>query len=170
MFQKLANWLIAYAMKTPYRHLGDYMHRHWIVPYADYENDSGFAPLSWKRYPFKRLIQTFGIAARVHNIKRSDEGRDFHDHPWPYLTIILKNGYTEVTPVYKDGMYCGAQRRFYGAGTVLFRRANTFHRLEIAKGQEAWTLFITGRKRQKWGFLVKPEQIKVYYKDYLGIK
>lgn len=142
----MVDWLIRWAMRTPYRHIPGYMERYWILPY-------------------KRFVP---IAARLHHILRSDDDRAFHDHPWPYLTIILRGGYTEVRPVYDtDGIYLGESRQWRGAGTVLFRSAKSWHRLEVPEGETAWTLFITGPKRQRWGFMVAPEQ-KVYWRQFLG--
>lgn len=145
VFRWIADRIIARAMRTPYRHLPGYMERYWLLPYG--------------RLP---------IAARVHHILRSDSDRVFHDHPWPYLTIILRGGYTETTPVYDEsGIYNGTRSRWHGAGSILFRRAQSWHRLEVPEGVTTWTLFITGPKRQKWGFLREPDA-KVYWRHYLN--
>lgn len=145
MLTKLVDWLIAFAKRNPYSHIGDYMERYWIVAYGKW----------W----------AFDVALRVHHILRSDMDRAFHDHPWPYISVILRGGYTEVKPVFESGIYVGDTRRYYGAGSVLFRRAKAWHRLEVETGQTTWTLFLTGRYQQRWGFLVKPEY-KVYWKDF----
>lgn len=141
----IRDWLIARAMRTPYRHLPGYMNRWWLLPYGQ-----------------------LGIAVRVHEILRSDDDRAFHDHPWPYLTIILRGGYTEVKPLWdKSGIYLGETRCFYGAGSWLFRPARSWHRLEIPSGLSTWTLFISGPKVQSWGFMLEPEN-KVYWREYLN--
>lgn len=137
--------LIKFAMRTPYVHLEGYMERYWLISY------SRFLP-----------------SARIHHILRSDSGRAFHDHPWPYLTIILRGGYHEVKPVYdKSGLYIGDSRRWYGPGSILFRKADSYHRLEIPEGKTAWTLFVTGRYQRKWGFLANPT-IKIPHTEYLN--
>jgi hypothetical protein len=136
--------LIEFAKRTPYFHLEGYMERYWLIPYGK-----------------------IGIAARIHHILRSDDNRAFHDHPWPYLTVILRGGYTEIRPIFESGVYIGEHRQWHGAGSILFRRADSWHRLEIPEGHSAWTLFITGPKVRRWGFLIHPEH-KVYWRDYLG--
>lgn len=147
LFDKIAHSLIARARRTPYVHLPDYMERYWLLPY-------------------KKIPGDF-IAARVHHILRSDNDRAFHDHPWPYVSVILRGGYTEVRPLYdKSGLYLGTTSRWYGAGSVIARRAKSWHRLELAPGCTTWTLFITGPKRQSWGFMPDPET-KVYWRRYL---
>jgi hypothetical protein len=148
MIKWLVDWLIARAKRTPYMHLPGYMNRWWLIPYGR------------------------GPAVRIHEILRSDLPRspdrptDFHDHPWPYLTIILRGGYTEVTPVYdRSGLYLGEKRKWYKPGSVLFRRARSWHYLETPEGQTATTLFITFGYARKWGFLLKPDH-KMRYDEY----
>jgi hypothetical protein len=105
----------------------------------------------------------------VHHILRSDDDRAFHDHPWPYVTIILRGGYTEVTPEFDEsGIYRGEARKWCGPGSVLFRKAKSWHRLELPVGKTAWTLFVTGKKQQRWGFMSNPA-FKQDYREYLGV-
>jgi hypothetical protein len=171
--------LIARAKRTPYYDLPGYMNRYWLVPYnvviertvwlrscndllsGYYPTTDGTGPVTWRR-PFAKLFQLCGIAIRVHEILRSDEGREPHDHPWPYLTIILKGGYFENR--YSDaGEFTGM--RWHGPGSIIFRPANSWHMLEL-DGKPATTLFITGRKSQTWGFNV--DGAKVPYYEYLN--
>ena len=143
IFNRIANWLIRRSMRTPYFHLEGYMDRYWLIPY-----------------------NKFSPAVRIHHILRSDNDRAFHDHPWPYLTIILRGGYFEVKPMFdKSGLYIGDSRKWCGPGSVLFRRAKSWHRLEIPEGETAWTLFITGKYQQRWGFMINPRN-KISYRDY----
>jgi hypothetical protein len=143
--QRIAEWLIARAKRTPYFHLEGYMNRWWLLPYA-------------KNRP----------AVRIHEILRSDDDRAFHDHPWNYITVILKGGYWEVRPQFESGIYKGNTRIYYPPGSVLVRKATDWHRLEVPEGTVATTLFVTFALRQKWGFMPQPEMNKVYYKTYLG--
>jgi hypothetical protein len=130
LYDRLVDAVIERARQTPHSHLPGYMERYWLIHYRN--------PL--------------GLALRVHHILRSDE-RDFHNHPWSYLTLILRGGYFEVTPERRDGAVVGERRRWYGPGSLLWRRAGWYHRLEIPPGQTAWTLFGTGRMRRHWAFL-----------------
>lgn len=168
------NWLIRRAMRTPYYHLTGYMERFWLVPYRAIikrqvpdpfapEGETltvidGTGPVSGFR-PIARLLQRFDVAVRVHHILRSDSGRDPHDHPWPYLTVILRGGYWEQR--YNDS---GAlvSVRWHGVGSILFRRANSWHKLEVPVGKTAWTLFITGKKAQTWGFRTRDGKVPYY--------
>ena len=175
----MVNWLIKRAMRTPYFHIADYMERYWLVPYnqvivrkidsphaetADVEQvTDGTGPVTWRR-PIARLLQLCGIAARIHHILRSDAGRDPHDHPWPYLTIILRGGYFEQR-YNAEGF--PASTKWHGPGSILWRPAHSLHKLIVPAGETAWTLFITGKKSQTWGFK-PPGQPKIPHWQYEG--
>ncbi len=82
-----------------------------------------------------------------------DDPRDLHDHPWWYITIILRGGYWEHTD--PELMWSGDNPKpskiWYGPGSILFSRGG-FHRLQLKDGIPCWTLFIRGRKTREWGF------------------
>ena len=80
------------------------------------------------------------FAVKLHKIMLSDDDC-MHDHPWSFISIILKGGYVEHTPKGK---------RLYRVGSVLWRPIPSVHRLEIF--QPATTLVITFRKIGVWGF------------------
>ncbi len=164
--KSLADWIITYARKTPYVHLGDYMSRWWVVPYK-HEH-----PLLFKKTPFKWVLQYFNVAIRVHEIRKSDSDRAMHNHPWNYVSIILKGGYYEITPrvTAKDDPQ-DTVAVYHGPGSILFRRARSLHRLELPSlgANEATTLFITFKWRQVWGF--SPEKgVIIPHKEYLKNK
>ena len=180
----LVDYLIRRAKRTPYFDLPGYMRRNWLVPYnveikrrvaaPDLTEKFGIpsfrvytdgtGPVTWRR-PIARLLQLCGIAVRVHEILRSDDGRDPHDHPWGYVTVILKGGYFETR--YDDkGEF--VSRKWHGPGSILYRPAGSWHRLDLPNGMVTTTLFITGRKVQSWGFNVNG--VKVPYYEYLAEK
>lgn len=171
----MIDWLIRRAERTPYFEIPGYMRRLWLVPYRQRisrEINEGTAvtydgtgPVSFRERPIAWCFQRFGIAIRLHNILRSDDGRHPHDHPWPFLTIILRGGYYEM--LFDERGACTSMT-WHGPGSILFRRANTWHQLIVPQGggKECWTLFVTGRWRHTWGFLVDGE--KVNYRDYEG--
>lgn len=149
IFKAIGDWLIARSLKTPFVHLPGYMNRYWLLPYGWLFK--GKSMLDW--------------AVRVHEILRSDEDT-YHDHPWPYISVILRGGYFEVVPVFdKSGLYVGSKCKWYGPGSVLFRKAKSWHWLQVPGGETVWTLFITFNWQQKWGFMVQPSY-KVRHENY----
>lgn len=170
MFQRIAARLIARAKRTPYFHLPGYMNRYWLVPYATastYEGAglAGCGPVSFWRRPFAWVCQRLDIAIRVHEILRSDDARAYHDHPWPFVSVVLRGQYAECRPCFVDGIYQGGTVTVRRAGSIAFRRAQDWHRLIVDDHATCTTLFVSFRKRQKWGFLVAPCH-KISYNDY----
>jgi hypothetical protein len=84
---------------------------------------------------------------------RDDEDRALHDHPWPSVSIVVRGGYYEITRGH-DGTF---ERRWYGVGSIIFRRATYSHRVELARDADGHvvqcdTLFLTGPRLREWGF------------------
>lgn len=175
----VTRWLIRRAMRTPYFHLAGYMERYWLVPYAhvverlqtverhyfshghlgsDFETSTvtdGTGPVSIRR-PFARLLQRFDIAIRVHHILRKDNAREPHDHPWNARTIILDGYYVEERG---DLMFSRVP------GDTATLNFGEFHRIVHMPDDGVWTIFITGRKRGTWGFLM-PDGSKLPHYQY----
>lgn len=109
----------------------DYLRRWWVLP----------------RNPFCNVY--------LHDIRRSDDDRALHDHPWPNTSVLLFGSYIEHTPQ-------GAFTR--SAGDVVHRPADALHRLEVIPGERAISLFSTGPKVREWGFACG--QGWVHWKDF----
>ena len=93
---------------------------------------------------FKNRPRWFPFNITLHKIVKSDIPI-LHDHPWGYASIILKGGYIEHVP---DDRFCRVP------GHIRFRRAKSFHWLELVNENEpCWTLFFMGKKHRQWGFL-----------------
>lgn len=101
----------------------------------------------------------------VHKFLKSDD-EVFHNHPWPFATVILKGGYWEWRPQFdSEGRKMGELARWCGAGSFRTARANTYHRIELDPDVECWTLFMPGIKQRDWGFLVKNKWVQ--WEQYL---
>jgi hypothetical protein len=93
-----------------------------------------------------------------HLIKRSDDDRALHDHPWWSLSLVLDGGMLEILP--------GGVSRQLKQGDIVLRRASSAHRLEIRDGYFCKTLFITGPRIREWGFHC-PQGWK-HWKDFVS--
>lgn len=90
----------------------------------------------------------FGIY--LHKFIRSDYDRALHDHPWPFLSVVLTTGYTEIHDQTIDGKPVAV---FQKPGRVLLRPAEWRHRVVLGD-RPAWTLVIVGRRARRWGFFL----------------
>ena len=118
-------------------------------------------PYLERYYVFLKDRDRFPFNIFVHKFLKSDPD-DVHDHPWPFLTIILRGGYWEWIPVFnvrgaKIHEYCVWRR----PGSFRFAQANSFHRIELDPDVECWTLFMPGIKQRDWGFLVKNKWVQL---------
>lgn len=91
------------------------------------------------------LFRLLGLQAYIHRFLASDPDRGLHDHPWGWsLSLVLVGGYREIR---KSG-----ERRLKPWRFNLIRGTD-FHRILLDEGEEAWTLFLHGRRTKGWGFL-----------------
>jgi hypothetical protein len=88
------------------------------------------------------LLETKWLRVYLHRIGGSDVEPCMHDHPWRFVSFILRGGYIEHTP---DGVF---KRR---AGNMTYYPDGWLHRLELTK--PAWTLLIGGKDKRVWGFM-----------------
>lgn len=96
-----------------------------------------------------QLLQTPLGSVFLHHILRADEDKHLHDHPWNFLTIVLKGGYVEI--LLRDGE---ESARAMTPGQGARRMTTDFHKIEKLLAP-TWTLFFTGpRIHDPWGYHV----------------
>lgn len=83
----------------------------------------------------------FGIY--LHVIRRPDWAQCQHDHPWAFITFILRGGYEEEV---------GGQTFVHRPGYVGYRPRGFEHRITRLLGETAVTLVIRGHNYESWGF------------------
>jgi hypothetical protein len=78
------------------------------------------------------------------------------------MTIVLRGGYWEHIPVFnKDGEKFAEFTRWRGPGSIIRRKANEFHWLELDESVgPATTLFFMGPQQRDWGFLIKNKWVQ----------
>jgi hypothetical protein len=134
IFHKLFNKLGRYRLIPDRRTGANYMHRYYL---------------------FLKDRHWFPFNLTLHKIVRSDDPV-FHDHPWPYMTIILKGGYWEHTPLYIGNYIRGEKKRWRGPGSVIIRSSKSLHWLEMDPDVgPATTLFFMGPQVREWGFVIQ---------------
>ena len=116
-------------------------------------------PYLERYYLFLKERKTFPFNIFLHKFLKGDPD-DVHDHPWPYATLILKGGYYEWIPQFNSaGQKTGEIRYWRGPGHFRICKSTSYHRIELAEGVTAWTLFMPGPQTREWGFLVKNKWI-----------
>lgn len=85
-----------------------------------------------------------GSAVHIHRFLRSDGDDEMHDHTGDSETLVLEEGYWEVT---QEG------RIWLGVGDRHFRPAGRYHRVELEPGRFPLTLFVKGPRTNVWSFL-----------------
>jgi hypothetical protein len=101
----------------------------------------------------------------LHHMSAPDPGRDLHDHPWAFLSIVLWGGYLEVradtrtaVELAKHAQASPLPRAVAGhlvprfRGSVRFLGLHECHTIVELYGPTCWTLVIGGPRRRRWGF------------------
>lgn len=159
----VVDWLIRRAVLTPYVHITGpdgtvYMERYWLFNPYDPNTSGGWRALL--------------PSVRLHRIWRQDGDRHMHDHPWNARTFILRGWYIEdrLERPYRALWDFTKVRAFHlrHHGVTATLRFGEYHQITEVSPDGVWTLFVTGKKRGTWGFLV--DGAKVNWRTYLGIE
>lgn len=89
-----------------------------------------------------------GYSLRIHHFYKSDDKRYYHDHPWWFLTLVLRGSYIDVSASGQDKLT---------PGSVRFRKSSHAHSVVVNhdyRENGVWTIVLTGPKSRKWGFWV----------------
>ena len=121
-------WARRWFTGQPHRkiHGDDYLHRWYVLP----------------RNPWLNVY--------LHRYFGPDKGTDPHDHPWDSISLCLRGSYVEELQ-----HLGGWVHRVRGPASVVFRKAESLHRIVTVAPGKTWTLFSTRHKRRKWGFLMR---------------
>lgn len=114
------------------------------------------------------VARLFGLdGIYLHHFQQSDPTEDFHNHPYgKSWSFILAGGYceerllwnlTRLGMLLKPGVLRCVAAPFISydvlPGQTNRIEADTYHRIDLLDARGCWTLFVAGKKMQKWGFL-----------------
>jgi hypothetical protein len=116
-----------------------------------------------------RIVETPWLACYLHSIRRPDSTRALHNHPWGFVSLLLRGGYTEVFAPDLDAAVDYAKHplltprkygsppprswfRHFGPGSVHRIRHGEFHVIADLDRRPIWTLLLVGPRRTGWGF------------------
>ena len=93
-----------------------------------------------------RIVQTPWAALYLHRMNTPDGRPTMHDHPWSFVSIILRGGYYEHR-LTGDRNIVG--RRIKHVNVV---RRNDAHYIASLDRTPTWSLLLVGKRRQTWGY------------------
>jgi hypothetical protein len=101
-----------------------------------------------------RIVQTPWWGVLLHRLDKPDSRSTLHDHPWPFLSLILRGGYTEefgrttrfsyrpTSP--HEGRVKERVKRTWRAGSLHRMRSRDPHTIVSLLRSPTWTLVLTG--------------------------
>lgn len=129
-------------------------------------------PRWWRRLSLIHADKTFldrwgidlgPVGVYVHHIAGPDPGLDLHDHPWPFVSLILRGGYSEQVADTREPWLW--RRRRWERWSVHRMPFTVCHRIFDAD-PGTWTLIVRGPKSRTWGFYLSDEPRWVPWDQY----
>lgn len=96
-------------------------------------------------YCYRWVLNLGLFAIRLHHWVGSDDERALHNHPYWFITFVIKGAYEDVTE---------SGSELLKAFTIRFRKASHTHTVRL-KTKDCWTLLISGPPIHQWGFFTK---------------
>lgn len=94
-----------------------------------------------------RIVQTPWFALYLHRLDTADSRPTLHDHPWSFVSFILRGGYNEIR---LDPHTLKNRRRFVRLINVM--HLGDAHYIETLHRTPTWTLLLVGPRRRTWGY------------------
>lgn len=96
-----------------------------------------------------RIVQTPWFGLMLHRMDGPDSRNTLHDHPWGFLSLILKGGYIErrLNPLTMSDV-----RERHRIRWVNRVRASDAHAIVELLRVPTWTLLVTGPRKRTWGY------------------
>lgn len=106
-----------------------------------------------KRWRF----QTPWFSVRLHHFYRSDDKRAPHDHPFSFITLVLKGAYFDLGEQMVDHLRPGSLRyrpATHRHSVVVDYNDGTKFSSRYGRTNGVWTIILTGPMVRRWGFWV----------------
>lgn len=93
-----------------------------------------------------RLVQTPWFGIFLHKILMIDNDINLHDHPWNFVTWIIKGAYLEE----RDG-----KQYSWDQGSIHKMSIGSFHKISHLWRVPTWSLVFVGPRKRQWGYQTK---------------
>lgn len=96
-----------------------------------------------------RVIQTPWFGVYVHRFTGPDPRATLHDHPWDFLSLVVRGGYVErrLDPMTRD---IDEAHRIRWVNRM---RSHDAHAIVKLLRVPTWSLMFVGKRRRTWGYL-----------------
>lgn len=120
-----------------------------------------------------RIVQTPLFGLYLHRWFSADNDRDLHDHPWWFVTWIIRGSYLEHINTISNELDQQSrgilsrwqeERKRWSLHAV---RLNQCHRV-VSFQPGTVTLILTGRRKRSWGFYTSEGYVPFYKYERLG--
>lgn len=102
-----------------------------------------------------RIIETPWFGVYLHQIRRPDHDRALHDHPWNFVSFIIKGGYEETVPMFISRPAGLRRKRTWGPRSIHAMGIGKYHAITRLLDGPAWTLVFVGRRVKNWGYITE---------------
>lgn len=107
----------------------------------------------------------------IHRFRQSDEDGALHNHPWEQsVSFILAGGYSEERRWNGPSEITGTSnvvRRMYLPFDFNLIAHDDFHRVDLLE-EDCWTIFVSSKKTQSWGFWDRDTKIFKGWREFIG--
>lgn len=98
------------------------------------------------------LIRCPWFSVKLHWIYQSDADRQVHDHPWHFVSFVLRGGYTERVVHISNTDNTIELDTVEEVRHMSAKKAWHAHRILRLRRSPTVTLVLTGRRVRRWGF------------------
>ena len=97
---------------------------------------------------FKRweILKTRWGSIWLHAIHKADTDKHLHNHPWDFISVVLKGSYYEQTPKGNKKQY---------PGKINLRNGEEHHKILELLSPVVYTLFFVSAPKRQWGYKVE---------------
>lgn len=92
------------------------------------------------------IISTPWFNIYLHGIYKRDEELHLHNHPWTFISIVLKGWYSEKLE--------GGHLNVRYPGNFVKRKPDDFHKIDSIHSKSVYTLNFVWNKQNTWGYKV----------------
>lgn len=111
-----------------------------------------------------RLLSIPWFRIYIHNICLPDYDLHRHDHPWNFVSILLKGHYSESW-VQAPDYFVTYSSGVYGPGEIIYHKRSDAHKIEAL--DNTWSLVFAFGPYKMWGYRLQ-EDPNSEYSGYLA--